>query len=113
MTCQFLTLFLIAVLMVAMTLLIPAIRYFKNYCRRLAELEGRVSELQSVSTDDGGLTRFERENLSKLMARYYRKFDDTELTALGDKVRGWLVISYGGAILFLLLSVIIWTKACN
>lgn len=61
-------------IVIAIALIFPACIFlgsFRDYCRRIAEIEGKTEENQSIGTDDGGLNRHERGNLSKLMGRYY------------------------------------------
>ena len=113
MSCQISVTLLVTALAVTVLVSLPILRMFKLYCKLVAEKEGKVEEYQSISTDDGGLTRFQRENLSKLMNRYYLQFEDYKINTLGNKLRGFLIAGYGLAILFVLLSIYVGTKICN
>ena len=58
---------------------------FGRLCSRIAEIEGRQPELNSLKTDDGGWNKYQQEQYWKLWRREYRRFGDADLTALGDQ----------------------------
>ena len=81
---------------------------FKKYCEKLAELEGRSQEFHSVfGRDEGGLNKFEREQYWKLWAgdHDYRKFNDSDLTAMGDRISARLPLGLLVAVGFVIFCV--------
>jgi hypothetical protein len=80
----------ITLLIVAIVALVAVIRYyliFNSYCARIAKLEGRTGEFQSLQSIEGGGVNFlELEQASKLLRREYLKFNDEQLTKLAGKL---------------------------
>jgi hypothetical protein len=66
---------------------------FGRLCRRIAEIEGRQTELNSLKSDDGGWNSFTQEQYMKLCRRDYRRFGDASLTVLGDRAFKWAALA--------------------
>jgi hypothetical protein len=75
---------------IAFIALVAIFRYcivFNSYCARVAKLEGRQKDFQSLqSLDGGGLNFFEIEQASKIWRRDYLKFNDEKINGLVAKL---------------------------
>lgn len=113
MLCQVSFAFLAIALVAGALLFFPVFKTYRSYCKRLAELEGRLEEFRSLSKDDSGLTGFEREAWAKIMNRYHLKFDDREFASMGDRLRNALIAAYGAGVVFLSASVFVGGRLCS
>ncbi|MGV7206522.1 hypothetical protein ACLB1G_01560 [Oxalobacteraceae bacterium A2-2] len=74
---------------------------FTLYCERRASLEGRSLEFYSGVSIDGGDNLYMIEQAGKLWKRDYVKFNDKQLSELGDKLYrdgGFLLLLVAAAV---------------
>jgi len=113
MTCHTYVALLVVVFVVAAICCIPNFLLFKDYCERIAQLEGRLSEFFKLATDEGGLNWFEIEQSGKILSRHYRKFNDDKLNKMGDELWKWCLLSTIFVVTFLGAAIFVGETACN
>ena len=85
----------------------------EHYYERIAILENRLDDFHSRKcVDEGGNNSFRREKLWELISRKYLKFEDDQLTTIGNDVRTRLITSYAITAVFILWLVVLVEKIC-
>jgi hypothetical protein len=112
-TCNYGIALIILIAIIAAILLIPYNMLFRRYCGRIAELEGRTEEFNSLSSLEGGGNFFEIEHAGKIVFRYYLRFGDEKLTKMGDNLLMLGISGLLAVILLLCAIVFVKTVACG
>jgi hypothetical protein len=60
---------------------------FYDYCRRVAQKDGKMNEINSPVHDGEGFSRFEAETFYGIWNKSYERFDDPTLVLLGERIR--------------------------
>jgi len=76
--------------LIALLTLVAILRYyaiFMAYCSRVAKIEGRQKEMNSIqSIEGGGMNFFEIEQAASLWRKEYLKYGDKQLNVLARRL---------------------------
>lgn len=113
MACMFSLVTMVLLLLCGALLFVPVMKLFKVYCEMVARLENRLEEFQSIQRDDGGLNRFERENLTQLLTGRYERYSGHDVHRVGKQIRRYLILAYAAGLVYLGASIYIGTNVCT